>query len=500
MLSGCFGNTDSNDTPVEEEITPVPYSIQASWNEESIVGQIGEISELTILLVTTGEGSYETESVITRDGQSIDDTSWSVNEKPTHISVVLLPNTPGNYLLEISIKPSEGDSIIMTNSVKVDAPDEGSISLITPQYLVAESSVMIFEGQVLHQSIESCDLGLKIPNEEGTIDLYDISLQDDGTFSFILTDLDLRTESFVITGSASCGIYSTVDQTRNTTILIEVNNDADGDGIEDQFDNCPDGLGEADGWASSSASDADQDGCRDYDEDLDDDNDGILDSQDGCSSTIGWISTAENDRDRDGCNDVTEDSDDDGDGILDVNDECLNGEINWPANLYNDWDQDGCNDLLEDNDDDNDGENDTSDLCPKGRSNWMSERNALTDFDMDGCFDSTEDSDDDNDNVNDVNATGATLDMCPTTPLGATDVDEFGCAAIERDTDEDGVNDLLDQCEGTPNGLQVNSAGCADLDGDGVFANVDICADSPTHWTIDSDGCAIVQKPIQWTS
>lgn len=500
MLSGCFGSGDSNDTDDEEVSAPVPYSIQASWNEEAIIGEIGEISELTILLITTGEGSYEIETLITREGQSIGTSSWSVNKNPTYISVVLLPDSPGEYNLEITITPSEGDSIVMTNSVEVPVPDEGSISLIIPQYLVAESSVMVFQGQVLQQSIESCNVVLTIPGEGASMDTFAMSLQDDGSFSFILSELDLRTESFIIHAEARCGVFSILEEFRNTTILIEVNNDADGDGIDDQFDNCPNGLGENDGWASTSASDADQDGCRDYDEDLDDDNDGILDFEDGCKSTIGWISTTENDRDRDGCNDVTEDSDDDGDGILDGNDACLDGEVNWPANLYNDWDQDGCNDLLEDDDDDNDGELDTSDLCPKGRSNWMIDRNEMTDFDMDGCFDSTEDADDDNDNVDDVNATGATLDLCPKTPLGSADVDEFGCAAIERDSDVDGVNDLIDQCEGTPTGLQVNTAGCADLDGDGVFANVDICADSPTHWTIDSDGCAIVQKPVQWTT
>ena len=233
---------------------------------------------------------------------------------------------------------------------------------------------------------------------------------------------------------------------------------------------------------------------------MDDDNDGILDANDGCTSSLGWTSTQENDRDQDGCHDDTNDDDDDGDGILDVNDACLNGEINWPANLYNDWDQDGCNDLLEDSDDDNDGELDATDGCPKGRSNWQSERTMNTDFDMDGCYDATEDVDDDNDNVNDVNATGATLDLCPTTPANATDVDEVGCAAIERYTDSDGVNDLVDACEGTPSGLTVNTVGCADLDGDGVFANVDICAYSPARWTIDVYGCAIVQRPVQWTA
>ena len=198
--------------------------------------------------------------------------------------------------------------------------------------------------------------------------------------------------------------------------------------------------------------------------DTDDDNDGVLDANDGCASTIGWISTLQNDRDQDGCHDDGADLDDDGDGILDALDACLDGEVNWPGNLYNDWDQDGCNDFLEDSDDDNDGEDDSTDACPKGRSNWESERNQNTDFDMDGCYDSTEDLDDDNDSVNDVNATGATLDLCPTTPLGASDVDEFGCAAIARDTDTDGVNDLLDQCEGTPAGWLCNSAKACTMD------------------------------------
>ena len=79
-------------------------------------------------------------------------------------------------------------------------------------------------------------------------------------------------------------------------------------------------------------------------------------------------------------------------------------------------------------------------------------------------------------------------------------MDADGCAAIQRDSDNDGVNDLLDQCEGTPQGLQVNGVGCADIDGDGVFANVDACADSPSRWSVDANGCAVVQLPVGWAS
>ena len=137
-----------------------------------------------------------------------------------------------------------------------------------------------------------------------------------------MTDLDVRTETFFVRTSAVCGEYTLTEDSKNITIIVEENNDADGDGIQDSVDLCPDGYGESDGWASNTQSDADQDGCRDFDEDLDDDNDGIMDANDGCTSSLGWTSTQENDRDQDGCHDDTNDDDDDGDGILDVNDAC----------------------------------------------------------------------------------------------------------------------------------------------------------------------------------
>ena len=500
MLSGCFGDADSTEEVKENDVVIIPYKISASWDKDIPTGDVGEIVELSILLDTDGEGTFSVEADVSLNNISINPSDWSINQRMTTVSIVVLPTTPGIYVVDVNIVTSSGDTIPLTNFIDIAVPDEGTTSIVAPQYIVVESSMVVLQGQILHQSLDTCTAHMDVPNEDDSITSNALVIQSDGSFTSILTDLDLRSESFAVAITATCGEYTQTESFRNVSIIIEANNDADGDGITDTLDNCPNGFGESDGWASNLPSDADQDGCRDYDEDLDDDNDGITDSDDNCASPIGWSSTLENDRDQDGCHDDTNDDDDDGDGILDQNDACLDGEVNWPANLYNDWDQDGCNDLLEDDDDDNDGENDTTDACPKGRSNWAHERTQITDFDMDGCYDATEDDDDDNDSVNDVNATGATLDLCPTTPLGAIDVDEFGCAAVERDSDGDNVNDLVDECEGTPNGLQVNAVGCADLDGDGVFANVDICANSPSRWSIDVDGCAIVQKPVQWTS
>ena len=498
MLSGCFG-TD----PVKEEqetVEPEPYTLNPSWDAINPSGEVDQIIELKLLLNSTGQGTYDAVLNTYHEDNQADGLDVIMNEKDTFISIILQPSKHGIFTIDVELTLSTGASYVYSNTLTISVPDEGVTSLIIPQYIVVESPIIQIQGQILHQDVSTCSLIMEIQDLSSAIDSITIPVQSDGSFTHLLTGLDEREESFVISSIATCGEYTQTVSYSNTSVMIIENNDIDGDGILDEIDLCPDGIGESDGWASSSSSDVDQDGCRDYDEDEDDDNDGVLDINDSCASTIGWLSNQENDRDQDGCMDDGEDADDDGDGILDVMDSCKDGEINWPANLYLDWDQDGCHDLIEDSDDDNDGEDDTSDLCPKGRTNWILQRNVNTDFDMDGCFDSTEDNDDDNDAVNDFNATGSILDQCPYTPLGSSDVDEYGCAAIERDTDSDGINDLLDQCEGTPAGLTVNAAGCADLDGDGVFANVDICADSPSRWTIDSQGCAINQKSVPWTS
>jgi hypothetical protein len=498
MLSGCFG-TD----PVKEEqetVEPEPYTLNATWDTINPSGEVDQIIELKLLLNSTGQGTYEAVLNTYHEDNQPGGLNVIMNEKDTFISIILQPSKHGIFTIDVELTLSTGAAYVYSNTLTIIVPDEGVTSLIIPQYIVVESPIIQIQGQVLHQDVSTCSLIMEIPDQSLTIDSITIQVQADGSFTHLLTGLDEREESFIISSMATCGEYTQTVSYSNTSVMIVENNDIDGDGILDEIDLCPDGIGESDGWASSSSSDVDQDGCRDYDEDADDDNDGVLDINDSCDSKIGWLSNLENDRDQDGCMDDGIDADDDGDGILDEVDSCNDGEINWPANLYLDWDQDGCHDLLEDSDDDNDGENDSSDLCPKGRTNWILQRNVNTDFDMDGCFDSTEDDDDDNDAVNDYNATGSILDQCPYTPLGASDVDEYGCAAIERDTDSDGINDLLDQCEGTPTGLTVNAAGCADLDGDGVFANVDICADSPSRWTIDNQGCAINQRSVPWTS
>ena len=52
----------------------------------------------------------------------------------------------------------------------------------------------------------------------------------------------------------------------------------------------------------------------------------------------------------------------------------------------------------------------------------------------------------------------STPDKCPDSPT--TNVDDEGCSKSERDTDQDGVNDLLDNCPEQPKGPDGYDDGC----------------------------------------
>ena len=141
------------------------------------------------------------------------------------------------------------------------------------------------------------------------------------------------------------------------------------------------------------------------------------------------------------------------------------------------------NDGYENNDSDGDGIPDEQDLCP---SDFDETPDVQEDFDGDGFGDAC-DEDIDNDGVANND------DFCDTTPLGS-EVNEFGCAADEFDTDGDNVFDNVDECPNTPSGSgEVDEKGCAlserDTDGDGVNDAVDQCPDTPEGTDVDENGC-----------
>ncbi|HMU41105.1 MAG TPA: OmpA family protein [Pseudomonadota bacterium] len=87
-------------------------------------------------------------------------------------------------------------------------------------------------------------------------------------------------------------------------VIVPKSGDADGDGIKDELDKCPDEPEDKDGFE-------DEDGCPE----LDNDKDGIYDTQDKCPMEP---EDKDNFEDGDGC----PDPDNDKDGILDKEDKC----------------------------------------------------------------------------------------------------------------------------------------------------------------------------------
>jgi OOP family OmpA-OmpF porin len=169
--------------------------------------------------------------------------------------------------------------------------------------------------------------------------------------------------------------------------------DRDGDGLNDDIDQCPDEKEDKDGFV-------DEDGCPDPDND----EDGILDIVDLCPDLPEDKNGFE---DEDGCPEGQRDRD--GDGIVDMLDRCPNE----PEDKDGFEDEDGCPDP----DNDRDGILDAQDNCPN-------EPEDIDGFeDNDGCPDPDNDKDGLLDNV----------DRCPNEPENYNGIeDEDGCPEVPK--------------------------------------------------------------------
>ena len=257
--------------------------------------------------------------------------------------------------------------------------------------------------------------------------------------------------------------------------------------------------------------------------DLDSDGDEIGDERD----SFPYDSTQQSDRDYDGygdnqwgvngddCpDDYTQWQDSDGDGY------CDNPNGNYPDMCPNDWtqweDSDGdgyCDyswgnnpdefpyDSTQWKDSDGDGYGDN----PSGNyaDDFPSDPTQYRDTDGDGYGDSqygnnpdsfknepTQWQDLDNDGYGD-NPNGVNGDLC----LGTSSderryVDENGCGASQRDSDNDGVVDSLDACEDSEDSSTANLEGCdayqRDFDGDGLVDATDPCPDSVENLCLEA--------------
>ncbi len=149
------------------------------------------------------------------------------------------------------------------------------------------------------------------------------------------------------------GVYRTFGSEPGEVVVVST--DDDGDGIDNDADQCPSEAEDMDNFE-------DADGCPD----LDNDGDGVGDAMDKCPDAAEDLDGFE---DADGC----AEDDNDADGILDAADKCpMEAE-----DKDNFEDEDGCPDL----DNDGDGVADTADQCP------LEAETANGYQDADGCPD-----------------------------------------------------------------------------------------------------------------
>lgn len=249
--------------------------------------------------------------------------------------------------------------------------------------------------------------------------------------------------------------------------VVEGEEDADGDGVLDADDNCPQ-------VANADQADEDGDGIGDACEvPGDDDGDGVMDADDNCPSDA---NPEQEDTDNDGIGNVC-DPDRDGDGINNGVDNCP--DIRNPEQA--DTNGDGIGDVC---DQDFDGIVDALDNCPDDPNPDQA------DGDMDGIGDAC-DLDLDGDGVVD------TTDNCPNVNNpDQLDTDGDGAGdACDEDDDNDGRLDAADNCPLVANPLQtdrqMNGVGdaCDDPDGDGVVDADDNCPDeaNPNQEDLDAD-------------
>ena len=267
--------------------------------------------------------------------------------------------------------------------------------------------------------------------------------------------------------------------------------DTDSDGVDDRWDSCPqdadpdqtdsdyDGVGDA----CDALADLDRDGIADADDrcpttydplQVDQDGDGVGDR---CDTCVGVANPDQRDTSYDGLGDACDPvSDTDADGVLDRDDNC-------PAAANADQ-----------ADADLDGRGDACDSCPAAANHDQADLDGdglgdvcdpLADADDDGVTDATDNcpdlanadqADDDSD------GTGDACDNCPTvanTAQADTDLDYTGDAC--EDSDGDGVLDVADNCP------ELANADQSDGDGDGAGDLCDNCAATLNATQLNAD-------------
>ena len=314
------------------------------------------------------------------------------------------------------------------------------------------------DGDGVYDDIDSCP-GTSVFETVDANGCADSQLDDDSdgvsnaddvcpeTSTGSTVDSDGCSDEQLVQDSDGDGVYDIDDLCPDSTLTVDVDGcdenqrDSDGDGVSDGSDLCPDTEAgfpvDSDGCIDESALDQDLDGdgyLGDYTFDIDSET-GLRINEQGDAFPLDGTQWADQDGDGFGDNPLGNDADfcptETGTSYLDTLEiGCEDDGDGWADN----WGRDKFpGDATQWDDSDGDGYGDNW-----GDPTW----NASRDSEWPGIF-----------------VEGATSpDKCPNSPT--TNVDDEGCSKSERDTDQDGVNDLLDNCPEQPKGPDGYDDGC----------------------------------------
>ena len=322
------------------------------------------------------------------------------------------------------------------------------------------------------QSVSTNGTGANLGGTNAVIEVQAYNGGDQYNLSLWIFSLDADGDGFYDEDEYACGS----DPYDNASIPVDtdadgvcdpLDEDIDGDGVDNANDSFPDDANET--------TDSDGDGTGDN-SDPDDDNDGWSDSSEYSCGTDGYDpESIPDDLDSDGICDIL-DEDIDGDGYDNPYD-----SFDYDSNEWNDTDSDGIGDNS-DGDDDGDGFYDGVEVdC---LSDPLDPSSVPADTDSDGVCDELDD-DVDGDGI------GNDLDDFPFDDSESTDTDGDGIGdASDPDDDNDGYQDAFDA-------FPLDSNEWDDNDGDMVGDNADPDDDNDGWDDVDEADCGTNPSLIQ---
>ena len=444
----------------------------------SSVSQSSNVYSLTFSMSTPPNGSEIL--TVTTNNNIVDDSIGAVDFTKTQSNTIQLNDQAGPLIASISV---DGNNrfVDITFNEAVYGNTPGTIPIIASSL---ENIISQTQGNNLDLNISS------LTSTSGN------ALVGGETIIRVMLNLGgvkpSDSEAYVITATSTSTIYDSKGnriQTQASNNTFALDQDADGDGINNSIDNCPsianedqadadaDGVGDVCdnciAISNSNQLDTDGDGIGDLC-DTDDDGDGCLDSSDAFPLDPSECS----DNDGDGLGDNV-DPDDDNDGILDTIDNCLYA----PNADQLDTDADGTGNAC-DSDDDNDGFSDADEITC-GTDPLLASSKPL-DTDNDGIANCI-DTDDDNNGYLDTDEIACGSDSLNTTSTPLDTDSDFIPNCIDTDDDNDSY---LDESDAFP----LDATEWLDTDADGIGNNAD--TDDDGDGQLDTDEIACGSDPL----